>query len=158
MKRSWRGAALSDWPRGILLGSPKANQACPHFDYSALRARIPGAWITNNGYSLVDATASVDSGRIDAVAVGRAFICNPDHVRRWRDGAALNDLRPDLLYGGRSEGGYGLPDAGLTGYITFSHDVVGVLGEEPPRRIPVGAITRPLRLYRRIGAHRWSSL
>lgn len=57
-----------------------------------------------------------------------------------------------------ARGGYGLPDAGLTGYITFSHDVVGVLGEEPPRRIPVGAITRPLRLYRRIGAHRWSSL
>lgn len=85
-------------------GGPRNPEMAPHFDYSALRARFPGAWIANNGYSLEDAIASVGSGRVDAVAVGRAFICNPDLVQRWRDGAVLNDLRPDLLYGGGSEG------------------------------------------------------
>ena len=40
----------------------------------------------------------------DAVAVGREFLANPDLVRRWREGAPLNEPNPQTFYGGGAEG------------------------------------------------------
>lgn len=76
----------------------------PPLDYAALRARFKGGWIVNNGYDRTLAMAAVSSGAADAVAFGRAFIANPDLVRRLRDDAPQNALRADLLYGGGAEG------------------------------------------------------
>lgn len=85
-------------------GGARTPDQAPAFDYAALRARFPGAWMVNNGYDRSMALQAIDSGRADLVAFGRPFIANPDLVRRLRDDAPLNPLRANLLYGGGSEG------------------------------------------------------
>jgi len=40
------------------------------------------------------------------VALGRAFIANPDLVARYRAGAPLNTLRPEYLQYVQTETGY----------------------------------------------------
>ena len=85
-------------------GGPRQPPGAPAFDYDALRRRFNGPWLINNGYGRADAMAAVAGGHADAVAVGRAFICNPDLPRRWREDAPLNELRADKLYGGGAEG------------------------------------------------------
>ena len=79
------------------------------FDYEALRSRYKqghpqGAWMVNNGYDRQMAIDVVAKGAADVVAFGRPFISNPDLVRRLRDGAPLNPLNADKLYGGGAEG------------------------------------------------------
>ena len=60
--------------------------------------------MVNNGYSRDLALQTVADGKADLVAFGRSFISTPDLVRRLREGAALNELRADKLYGGGAEG------------------------------------------------------
>ena len=74
------------------------------FDYAALRRRFDGAWIVNNGYRRETAIDAVASGRADLVSFGRSFICNPDLVRRLREGAPLNALDTRTLYTGGASG------------------------------------------------------
>ena len=74
------------------------------FDYAALHKAFKGAWMVNNGYSRELALQTVADGKADLVAFGRPFISTPDLVRRLREGAALNELRADKLYGGGAEG------------------------------------------------------
>ena len=76
----------------------------PALDYTALQTCYGGHWMVNNGYGLDDACVALETGQADLVAFGRAFISNPDLVRRLREKAALNPLRPDTLYGGGAEG------------------------------------------------------
>ena len=74
------------------------------FDYAALRAKFPGAWMVNNGYDRAMALQAVASGAADLVAFGKAFIANPDLGRRLREDAPLNALDANTLYGGGAEG------------------------------------------------------
>jgi len=79
------------------------------FDYAALRSRFKegnaqGAWIVNNGYTREMALDAVASGAADLVAFGKAFISNPDLVRRLRDDAPLAPLNRETLYGGTAAG------------------------------------------------------
>lgn len=74
------------------------------FDYEALHRSFPGTWMVNNGYSRESALQVVAEGKADLVAFGRPFISTPDLVRRLREGAALNELHADKLYGGGAEG------------------------------------------------------
>jgi N-ethylmaleimide reductase len=79
------------------------------FDYATLRARFKqgneqGAWIVNNGYTREMALDAVASGAADMVAFGKAFISNPDLVRRLQDDAPLAPLVRETLYGGGAEG------------------------------------------------------
>jgi len=74
------------------------------FDYEALHRAFKGAWMVNNGYNRDLAVQTVADGKADLVAFGRSFISTPDLVRRLREGAALNELRADKLYGGGAEG------------------------------------------------------
>ncbi len=74
------------------------------FDYQALRARFHGAWIANNGYTKESAVEAIASGYADLVAFGKLFLANPDLVERFREGAALNELDADHMYGGGAEG------------------------------------------------------
>ncbi|HEY4559213.1 MAG TPA: alkene reductase [Lysobacter sp.] len=82
-------------------GGPRDVQP---FDYEALRAKYRGAWIVNNGYDREMAEAAVREGRADAVAFGRAYIANPDLVRRLRENAPLNEPDRSTFYGGGAEG------------------------------------------------------
>ena len=74
------------------------------FDYAALRALYGGPWIVNNGYSRPMALDAVASGAADLVAFGKAFISNPDLVRRLREDAPLQPLVQATLYGGGAAG------------------------------------------------------
>ncbi|MBS1131429.1 MAG: NADH:flavin oxidoreductase/NADH oxidase [Proteobacteria bacterium] len=74
------------------------------FDYAALHRAYPGVWMLNNGYDRDLALQTVADGKADLIAFGRPFISTPDLVRRLRDGAPLNELRADKLYGGGAEG------------------------------------------------------
>ena len=58
----------------------------------------------NNGYGPADGMDAIASGKADLLAYGRLFISNPDLVRRLREGAPLNALQADTLYGGGAEG------------------------------------------------------
>lgn len=73
-----------------------------------LRRRFAGPLVLNTGFAsittLSDASAMLRGAGADAVAVGRAAIANPDLVERWRDGCALNVLRPQTFYVGGPEG------------------------------------------------------
>jgi N-ethylmaleimide reductase len=83
-------------------GGPRDNEP---FDYAALRDRFDGVWMVNNGYDRAMALEAVASGRADLVSFGRAFIANPDLVRRLREEAPLNELLGrDTLYGGGARG------------------------------------------------------
>lgn len=70
----------------------------------AIRARFPGAYIANNGYDRRMAIEAVESGRVDAVAFGKAFISNPDLVERLRRDAPLAAPDTATFYGGGAEG------------------------------------------------------
>lgn len=82
-------------------GGPRDNVA---FDYAALRSKFKGPWMVNNGYTGDMGDAAIGSGYADAVAFGLPFIANPDLVRRLREGAPLNPVDPDTLYGGGERG------------------------------------------------------
>jgi len=83
-------------------GGDRNNEA---FDYAALRDRFDGVWMVNNGYDRQMALDAVSSGRADLVSFGRAFIANPDLVRRLREDAPLNPLMDrETFYGGDAHG------------------------------------------------------
>ncbi len=73
-----------------------------------LRARFGGPVIGNDGFGSVtsreSAQAVLDEDLADLVAVGRLVIANPDLVRRWREGVALNEPNQATFYGGDAEG------------------------------------------------------
>ncbi|MCW2748491.1 MAG: alkene reductase [Nocardioidaceae bacterium] len=76
--------------------------------FQDLRTRFGGPVIANTGFSsvtdLAEATAIVEGDQADLVAVGRAYLANPDLAERWKTGAALNEPNPDTFYGGDAEG------------------------------------------------------
>lgn len=74
------------------------------FDFASLRRRFAGTYIANNAYDLDLATAHVAAGEADLIAFGRPFIANPDLVARLKSGAALNEIKPETIYGGGAEG------------------------------------------------------
>ena len=78
-----------DWPAGAL---------------EALRDRVAGAYIANNGYARDTAVAAVNTGNVDMVAFGRLYISNPDLAERLALDAPLNPLPTDGIYGGGAEG------------------------------------------------------
>lgn len=73
-----------------------------------LATRFGGPVIANSGFasvsSLTEAEQLLRAPFVDAVAVGRPVIANPDLVERWRGGHALNEPRPELFYADSAEG------------------------------------------------------
>lgn len=74
------------------------------FDYEQLHRAFKGPWMVNNGYGRELAMQTAADGKAELIAFGRPFISNPDLVRRLREGAPLNELQADKLYGGGAEG------------------------------------------------------
>ena len=74
------------------------------FDYQSLRDRFRGTYIANNGYSLKLAAETIECGGADLIAFGKAFIANPDLVRRLRNGAPLAVPDEATVYGGGARG------------------------------------------------------
>jgi N-ethylmaleimide reductase len=82
------------------MGAP----ALPDEMQPALRDAFPGAFILSGGYDLARAQEDLAAGAGDLVAFGRPFLANPDLVERFRQGAELNEPRPDLFYTPGPEG------------------------------------------------------
>ena len=73
----------------IYLGSNKPQEAREHFQ---------GPLILNDGFDAASAEQAIASGHAAAVSFGRAYIANPDLVRRMREGLALADFNSHALY------------------------------------------------------------
>jgi len=82
-----------------------------------LQQHFGGKLVANAGFagpsgSAADAARLIEAPFVDAVAVGRSVIANPDLVARWKDGLPQNEPRPELFYAFGSEG--------YTDYPTFN--------------------------------------
>jgi len=73
-----------------------------------MRQAFGGPFMVNHGAQQPTSRAAVSRvmrlGLADMVAVGRAFIANPDLVHRWHTGAALNRPDPRTYYTGGTRG------------------------------------------------------
>lgn len=69
-----------------------------------LKQEFGGVYIANEKLTKESADALVESGQADAVAFGKWFISNPDLPRRLKQGALLNEARPELFYHSSAEG------------------------------------------------------
>lgn len=69
-----------------------------------LRKAFGGVFVANEGFTLESANAILERGAADAVGFGKAYIANPDLVLRLREGAPLNEPKPDLFYSHEAEG------------------------------------------------------
>lgn len=73
-----------------------------------LAGRFGGPVVVNSGFatvtSLEETSRLLQAPFVDAVAVGRPVIANPDLVQRWRGGHELNEPRTELFYADAAEG------------------------------------------------------
>jgi len=69
-----------------------------------MRAKFPGCFIGNENLDQAQAAEWLAENRADAIAFGKLYIANPDLPARFAAGAALNALRPEVIYGEGAEG------------------------------------------------------
>lgn len=75
------------------------------------RALYSGRIILNAGLDKASASLALADGTADLVAFGKAFVSNPDLVRRLRDGVELAPVKMESLYFGGEEGYIDYPAA-----------------------------------------------
>lgn len=84
------------------------RDARPEVDFQGLRTIFKKAGgvctMVNNGYSREMAENVVQTQGADLVALGVAFLANPDLVERFKHGHALNAPDPKTFYGGDAKG------------------------------------------------------
>jgi N-ethylmaleimide reductase len=96
----------------VVEGATGAARDYLPFDYTALSQRFDGAWMVNNGYDRPMAIEAVTARAADLVSFGRAFIANPDLVRRLREDLPWSaPMDRDTWYGGGAHGYTDYPDA-----------------------------------------------
>jgi N-ethylmaleimide reductase len=101
-----RGIAFLDLMRADLLGVQSGDVL------SVARAAFPGNLIANMGYTAAEAASAVSAGVIDAVALGRPFISNPDLVERLNHNQPLAEPDAATFY---SPGAAGYTDYPIAG-------------------------------------------
>ena len=69
-----------------------------------LKQEFGGPFIANEKMSVETAEKLLTEGKADAIAFGLWFIANPDLPQRLQQGAELNPLRAEVIYGQGSEG------------------------------------------------------
>jgi N-ethylmaleimide reductase len=77
-----------------VIRSPRADLDA----FALARTHFGGALILNDGFDAGSAHRVLATGNAAAVSFGRAFIANPDLVRRLREGIALADFDARTLY------------------------------------------------------------
>lgn len=71
---------------------------------AGMKAAFGGPVILVGAYTPERAQADLDAGKADLIAVGKAFISNPDLVQRWKSGAALSAFDANTFYSGGAQG------------------------------------------------------
>jgi N-ethylmaleimide reductase len=71
---------------------------------AGLRAAFQGPFILAGGYDKDSAQQALNEGQADLIAMGRAFLANPDLVERMRQGAPLNQPDPNTFYTAGAQG------------------------------------------------------
>ncbi|GDY25503.1 alkene reductase [Agarivorans sp. Toyoura001] len=74
------------------------------FSFAQIRSRFAGAYMANGGYGAESAEQAIANDSTDVVSFGAPFIANPDLPERFKQGADLNELDQDTLYGGSAKG------------------------------------------------------
>lgn len=69
-----------------------------------LRAAFNGPFILAGGFDQASGQQALKENKADLIAMGRAFLANPDLVQRMRTNAALNELDPSTLYTSGAQG------------------------------------------------------
>ena len=69
-----------------------------------LKKAFGGVYIANERYTQAQAEHVIASGEADAVAFGKLFIANPDLPKRFKTGAAFNEINPEGFYSHGPEG------------------------------------------------------
>jgi N-ethylmaleimide reductase len=77
-----------------------------------LRAQSNCKLILSGGYDEKRAEADLAAGKADVIAVGRALLANPDLIKRWQTGAALNPPDMSTFYQGGAKGYTDYPSLG----------------------------------------------
>ena len=109
-----------------LLGSPWPGLSCTWSEppvqpdghpvtAAAIRAAFKGPLIRAGGSKRADADKAVAGGKADLVAVGEAFIANPDLPQRWRLQAPLNAADKATFYTQGAKGYTDYPALELVG-------------------------------------------
>ncbi|WP_213781375.1 alkene reductase [Caballeronia sp. dw_276] len=75
------------------------------------RQRFEGALIANFGFDKASASRAIESGHADLVSFGKAFIGNPDLVKRLREDLPLRESAPETYYQGDARGYTDYPEA-----------------------------------------------
>ena len=82
----------------LLDHSSQGAPAVPAQLKADLRAAFDGPFILAGGFDQATAEQALQGGRADLIAMGRAFLANPDLVARMRSHAALNEPDPGTFY------------------------------------------------------------
>jgi len=76
------------------MGGPAIPESIP----GMLRSMSNCALILSGGYDFKRAESDLAAGKCDLVAVARPILANPDLIKRWETGAALNAPDPNTFY------------------------------------------------------------
>lgn len=78
--------------------SSQGAPAVPDSIKQTMRRRFKRTLILSGGYDRARAESDLAAGKGDLVAVGRAFLANPDLPKRWQSNASLNAPDYSTLY------------------------------------------------------------
>ncbi|NGZ06133.1 MAG: alkene reductase [Magnetococcales bacterium] len=92
------GLAYLHLMRGDFLGQQSGDIITP------VRANFQGVLVGNMGYAPDEAHHAIETGLLDAVAFGTAFLANPDLPARIRAKAPLTPPNPETFYSPGPEG------------------------------------------------------
>jgi N-ethylmaleimide reductase len=102
---TWLAKRLNDYGlaylhvmRGDFFGQQHGDVLTP------ARQHFKSVLIGNMGYTPQEAATAIESGQLDAVAFGTAFLANPDLPARIKVGASLNKPNPATFYSPGAEG------------------------------------------------------
>jgi N-ethylmaleimide reductase len=90
------------------MGAPQV----PDSMKATFRNDFKGKLILSGGYDATRAESDIVSGKADLIAVGKAFLANPDLVARWKTGAALNAFDMNTFYTADAKGYTDYPTLG----------------------------------------------
>ena len=95
---------------GVSFGGPGSHPKLEALKANLREAWGPRAFLVGGSFDKASATRALSEGKVDLVGFGRAFLANPDLVRRFRDDLSLNAPDPSTFF-----------TPGAKGYTDYPH-------------------------------------